>query len=91
MKPYHLPRARTRSENSDPSNATSLDTAYYIKSDIATRKYLSIYEKNNCNNIPALKKSKSLEDIRVFNREKSQSSQEVEFVSNCIQKLKVQE
>lgn len=38
-----------------------------------------------------LKKSKSLEDIRVENLDGSQPSHEMEFVSSRIQKLKVQE
>lgn len=41
--------------------------------------------------VQALKKSKSLEDIRSENLDGSQPSHEMEFVSSRIQKLKVQE
>lgn len=50
-------------------------------------------QKNNkkIKNLNLLKKSKSLEDIRPDKLEPSQQSHEMEFVSNRIQKLRVQD
>lgn len=48
-------------------------------------------QKNNNKKIKDLKKSKSLEDIRPEKLEPAQQSHEMEFVSNRIQKLRVQD
>lgn len=65
--------------------------------DTAVAGYDSITDTNSGNNktnskkIKDLKKSKSLEDIRPEKLEPSQQSHEMEFVSNRIQKLRVQD
>lgn len=100
MMPYVVPeRNRTKSENSDGLHSDPRDFPELPIQDTwmeHSSSYISVLDPKIGNSYtkekkPILKKSHSLENIRVENIEASQPSHEMEFVSSRIQKLKVME
>lgn len=100
--PYAVPeRNRTKSENSEALNGyegkqVELPPSQDIKMDDSSTSYVSVLDPKIGSTLasakqPSLKKSRSLENIRVENIDASQPSHEMEFVSSRIQKLKVME